>query len=122
FCAAPLPKECHRMVMYTSAEIAALKADDDAKWWLGVDLAAQEEIPVTVGHRLVYPGIPETCEKCKSGKMQMTQRWLEIKCDHCGQTERHTPLADATWVASWSEIHGYGHSPAALGRAYLATR
>src|SRR5207249_8960326 len=29
--------------------------------------------------------------------------------------------ADATWIATWSSIHGGGANPTALGRAYLAT-
>ncbi len=116
-----------RMVIYSPDELAKLKREgeqavsSDAQFWMKVKLSGTEEIPMVVGHRVVYPGMPIRCPKCGKGHMHMTHDWLTVQCDQCGYKEHHTPIADATWVASWSAIHGYGPSPASLGTAYLAT-
>lgn len=124
FCTSAIPPTARRMVMFTPAELAAMRlhpvADADAQFWMSVDVENQTRIPGGIGHALVA-GIPITCPKCKQGRLQVTPHWLQVKCDKCGYTEQHTLVADATWIGMWSEIHGAGPNPVALGRAYLAS-
>ena len=122
FCTTPLPKQTHRMVALSlrdRVDASSLKHPDaDSAFWMSVDLDNQTEIPHGIGHDLIV-GLPITCPKCKEGHLHVTKNWLEVKCDHCNHTETHTRAADATWIGTWSEIHGAGPNPQSLGRAYL---
>ena len=78
-------------------------ASPDAEFWMSVDLDKQTEMPHGVGHMLVF-GIPSKCPECKKENLKVTSKWLEVKCASCGHTERHTRVADATWIATWATI------------------
>lgn len=127
FCTAPLPASSRRLVVLTPREVAELKAkgqgavDAAARLWMSVDLAGQRDIPGYIDHHSIM--LPYHCPRCQKGLMEITSRWLEIKCNNaeCDYSERHTQWADALWIATWSTIHNAGPSPVALGRAYLST-
>lgn len=95
-------------------------ADAELKFWMNLSLADQTEIPRAVAQRVVY-AVPYQCPKCKQGTMKPGPKWLDVTCDHCGNTEHHTVMADTVWIATWSQIHQSGPSPLCLGRAYLQT-
>jgi hypothetical protein len=115
FCTAPILDP--RRVVDASPINAA---DADLQFWMNLSLADQKEIPGAVGQRVVYT-VPYQCPKCKQGTMKVGPKWLDITCDHCGNVEHHTTMADTVWIATWSQIHQWGSSPLCLGRAYLAT-
>lgn len=127
FCAAPFPPGFRRQAVLSASEVADLRAagakavDAAADFWMRVPLAGETDIPGYVGMRIL--GVPHVCPTCKKERFTLSSRWREVRCADrsCGHAEVGTPEADAQWVATWSSIHGAGPSPAALGRAYLAT-
>ncbi|MBS3764812.1 MAG: heparinase II/III family protein, partial [Planctomycetes bacterium] len=128
FCAVPLPGDFPRAVVLTPEEREELRqkgekaVDEAVRFWMGLSLEDQTEIPGWVGGTVVW-GMPCRCEKCEKGVMKVSSKWLHVECNNpkCDHAEYHTRKADALWIATWCSIHQRGPSPLALGRAYVAT-